>query len=109
MIEKPTKISDAFKAFLTAAPDHAKAWNDVVAGLANASALDEKTRALAYIAVLAALELTSGIPFHVEAAQNAGATRDEIVSAILIGLPAAGNRVTQALPTALEVLDQKSQ
>ena len=39
-------------------------------------------------------------------AKNAGATRDEIISAVLVGLPAAGNIVLQALPAALRTFDQ---
>lgn len=75
-----------------------------VQGLARASALDE-TRELAYLAVLAALNRTSGIPFHVSSLKANGATRDEVISAILVGLPAAGHVVTQALPAAIETYD----
>jgi len=39
-------------------------------------------------------------------AKNAGATRDEVISAVLVGLPAAGNTVVQALPAALRTFDQ---
>jgi alkylhydroperoxidase/carboxymuconolactone decarboxylase family protein YurZ len=41
----------------------------------------------------------------VAAAKQAGATRQEVISAILLGLPAAGNAVTQALPAALAAYD----
>ena len=75
-------------------------------GLGQASALDAKSSALAYLAVLAALRLESGIPFHVKAAKAVGTSREEIVSAILIGLPAAGHVVTQALPAAITSFDQ---
>lgn len=98
-------VSAAFQTFLREAPGHAEAWGNLVQGLANASALDDKTAALAYLAVLAALRLESGIPFHVQTARRAGATREEVVSAILIGLPAAGLGVTQALPAALTAYD----
>ena len=91
-------VSVAFQAFMREAPDHAQAWGNMVHGLAKASALDAKTTALAYLAVLAALRLESGVPFHVQAARRAGATREEVISAILVGLPAAGLGVTQALP-----------
>jgi alkylhydroperoxidase/carboxymuconolactone decarboxylase family protein YurZ len=100
-----TNISDAFRLFLSEAPEHAAAWMRAVKGLDAASVLDEKTGELAYVAVLAALRMTSGIPFHVSAAKKAGATREEVVSAVLIGLPAAGNAVTQSLPAALDAFD----
>ena len=72
---------------------------------AAASALDGKTQALAYLSVLAALRLESGIPFHVAHAKQLGATRAEIISAILVGLPAAGHAVTQVLPLAIQSFD----
>lgn len=102
MSEKPSLISKAFLSFLSDAPEQAKSWNEMVQRLAETSALDEKTRSLTYLAVLAALGLESGIPFHVQAARAAGATKDEVVSAILVGLPAAGHKVTQSLPGAIE-------
>jgi alkylhydroperoxidase/carboxymuconolactone decarboxylase family protein YurZ len=98
-------ISNAFRAFMTEAPNHAKAWSTTVQELAGASALDAKTSALAYLAVLAALRLESGVPFHVQAAKKAGATREEVISAVLVGLPAAGNAVTTCLPAAIQTFD----
>ena len=99
------QISDAFKAFMTDAAGHAQAWGGMVQGLASASALDDKTSALAYLAVLAALRMSGGIPFHVAAAKQAGATREEVISALMVGLPAAGHAVTEALPAALAAFD----
>ena len=105
MNESPNLVSNAFRAFMAEAPGHAQAWGAMVQGLAKASALDAKTSALAYLAVLAALRLESGVAFHVQAAKNAGATREEVVSAILVGLPAAGHVVTQVLPATLAAYD----
>lgn len=106
MTDKSNTISNAFKTFMTEAPAHAKAWGEMVGALGSASTLDRKTSALAYLAVLAALNRVSGIPFHVASAKEAGATREEVISAILVGLPAAGHIVTQALPAAIEAYDQ---
>lgn len=105
MSDHKTLISNAFKTFQTEAPRHAQAWGMMVQGLGQASALDEKTAALAYLAVLSALRMESGIPFHVLSAKKAGASRDEVISAVLIGLPAAGHAVTQALPAAVAAYD----
>jgi alkylhydroperoxidase/carboxymuconolactone decarboxylase family protein YurZ len=41
----------------------------------------------------------------VQLAKNAGASRSEVASAILVGLPAAGNAVVQTLPAALAAYD----
>jgi alkylhydroperoxidase/carboxymuconolactone decarboxylase family protein YurZ len=107
MSSSPTPlISESFRAFMTEAPNHAQAWAAAVQGLSAASALDHKTTALAYLAVLAALRLESGVPFHVVAAKKAGATRAEVVSALLVGLPAAGNAVTTSLPSAVKAYDE---
>ena len=103
----PLKVSFAFQAFLDETPVHAKAWMTAVQELGRASALDEKTASLAYLAVLAALRLESGVPFHVGVAKKAGASRAEVLSAIVVGLPAAGNGVTQVLPAALQAYDQE--
>ena len=97
--------SPAFQLFLEAAPDTARAWMSCVQALGQASALEPKARHLAYLAVLAALRMDSGVPFHVQLAKQAGASRAEVVSAILIGLPAAGHAVTQSLPAALAAYD----
>jgi len=105
MSDQQSLISNAFQTFMREAPQHAQAWSTSVQGLAGASALDKKTAALAYLAVLAALRLEGGVPFHVRAAKEAGASREEVISAILVGLPAAGHRVTQALPAAIAAYD----
>jgi AhpD family alkylhydroperoxidase len=104
----PKLISPAFQAFLDEAPQHAQAWMDMVRQLSAAGALDAKTQALCYLAVLAVLQLNSGIAFHVAQARKTGASRTEIISAILIGLPAAGHCVTQALPVALKALEDQA-
>jgi alkylhydroperoxidase/carboxymuconolactone decarboxylase family protein YurZ len=105
MEEQKSRISQAFRAFQSEAPQHAQAWGALVQSLASATALDRKTGALAYLAVLAAMRLESGIPFHVVAARDAGASREEVISAILVGLPAAGHAVTQVLPAAIRAYD----
>lgn len=104
-MEQLDGVSNSFQAFLTQAPGHARAWMGAVKGLDEAAALDKKTQEIAYVAVLAALRLESGIPFHARAAREQGVSREELISAILVGLPAAGNAVTQVLPAALAAYD----
>lgn len=100
-------VSVSFQTFLQEAGGHAQAWMAVVQGLDQASALDRKTGELAYLAVLAAMRMESGIPFHVRSAKQAGASREEVISAILVGLPAAGQVVIQGLPAALAAYDNE--
>ena len=59
-------VSPAFQAFAQEAPQHQQAWSEAVQALGAASALDDKTAALAYLAVMAAARLDSGLPFHVK-------------------------------------------
>ena len=80
---------------------------EAVQKLDKASVLGHKTEELSYIAVLAAARLESGLPFHVKMAKANGATREEIVSSILVGLPAVGNTVIQSLPIALAAFDEE--
>ena len=104
MSDQDPGMSSAFQIFMKEAPDHAQAWMETVRVLDSAGVLDKKTEELVYLAVLAALRLESGVPLHVMAKQ-AGASREEVISAILIGLPVAGQGVMQALPGAVEAYD----
>ncbi|MBC1550203.1 carboxymuconolactone decarboxylase family protein [Listeria sp. FSL L7-1434] len=101
------KVSKSFEVFAKEAPEVQAAWMETVHKLDTASKLDKKTEELAYIAVLAAARLESGLPFHVKMAKSNGATRDEIISAILVGLPAVGNTVISALPVAIDAFDEE--
>ncbi|AIQ68408.1 carboxymuconolactone decarboxylase family protein [Paenibacillus graminis] len=102
-----TQVSNAFATFMKEAPQQQQVWMETVQKLDAASRLDPKTEEIAYIAVLAAVRLESGLPFHVKHAKALGATREEIISAVLLGLPAVGNVVIQALPVALQAYDSE--
>jgi AhpD family alkylhydroperoxidase len=101
------KVSKSFEIFAKEASEYHGAWMEAVYKLDKANKLDEKTKELAYLAVLAAVRLESGIPFHVKLAKKHGATREEIIGSILVGLPAVGNIVTPALSIALETFDEE--
>lgn len=107
MSNEPT-VNLAFMSFTKNAPEHQKIWMETAQRLCEASKLDNKTDELAYIAVLAALRLESGIPFHVKHAKLLGASRDEVISAVLVGLPAAGNVVIQSIPIAVQAYDENN-
>lgn len=100
-----SRASASFQRFMTDAPTHSAAWLQAVQKLGVASTLDVKTQSLIYIGILAALRLESGIAFHVMEAKARGASRDDIISAVLTGLPAAGNGVVSALGPALDAFD----
>lgn len=100
------KASKAFETFTAEAPEFQTIWMETAHKLDSVSKLDKKTEGLAYLAVLAAMRLESGIPFHTKMVKMHGATREEVISAVLIGLPAAGNCVVSALPSALNAYDE---
>lgn len=106
-MNEKTLMSNAFQTFIKEAPDQQKIWMETVQKLGAANRLDDKTQTLAYLAVLTVLRLESGLPFHVKHAKSLGATREEIIGAVLVGLPAAGNIVIQALPIALQAFDNE--
>lgn len=101
------QVSPSFQVFAKEAPKVQKAWMEMVQKLDGASALDKKTKELAYLAVMAAVGLESGLPFHVKMAKSKGATREEIICSILVGLPAVGNGIVKSLPIALEAFDEE--
>jgi len=100
------KVSNAFEVFAEEAPEYQSIWMETVKKLDTVSKLDKKTEELAYLAVLSATRLESGIPFHTKMAKAYGATREEIISSILVGLTAVGNHVIGALPVALSAYDE---
>ncbi len=100
-------VSNSFQTFMKEASEHADIWTEAVQKLGAVSKLDKKTEELAYIAVLAAMRMEGGIPFHVKQAKRYGVSREEIISAVLVGLPAAGNVVTAVLPSAINAYDEE--
>lgn len=50
--------------------------------------------------------MRSGLNFHVKSARDFSATRDEVKSAVLVGLPVAGITLADALEAALYAYDK---
>lgn len=84
-----------------------EAFLDMVLKEAEESAFDPKTHELAYLAVLVAVGLESGIIMHTKEAKKLGATRDEIKSAALVALPAVGFPAIAGLKIALASYDEE--
>lgn len=95
-------MAQGFELFMEEAPEVAKAYGGMVMQVAKSSALDQKTQELAYLAVLSALGMTGGLGFHVTSLKKLGATREEVRSAVLVGLPAVGMTAIEALGAALD-------
>ena len=100
------KVTTGFQMFMEESGEVGKAYSQLVQTMAQNSALDKKTHALAYISALAAAQMTGGLAFHVMMAKKVGASRDEVRDAVLVGLPAVGLGVLDALEVALNAYDE---
>ena len=84
-------------------PGAADALGAFFAALVAEPALDEKTKQLVYVAAAAA---AGHVPAHVARLRALGATRREVLEALLMTLPAAGfGPLSQCLPAAMAVFD----
>jgi alkylhydroperoxidase/carboxymuconolactone decarboxylase family protein YurZ len=102
-------MSTGFYTVMREAPETLQAWLQADKVMQEHSALDAKTAELAYLAVLAALGLERGIAFHAREARKLGASRAEVLSAVLVGLPAAGSRVIECAAEAVRPFDENEQ
>lgn len=100
------KVTSGFQMFMEESGEVGQAYSQLVQTMAESSALDKKTHALAYISALAAAQMTGGLAFHVIMAKQTGASRDEVKDAVLVGLPAVGLTVLDALEIALNAYDE---
>ena len=92
--------------FQVEAPEVAKAFNGLIMSIAASKGLDQKTRQLIYIAMKAAMGDDQAVKAHLSMARQAGATREEVVDAILMTLTVSGIRgVVTCLPEAARFFD----
>jgi AhpD family alkylhydroperoxidase len=101
MPENPMEI------FQREAPEVAMAFNGLIMSLVASKGLDQKTKQLIYIAMKAAMGDDSAVRAHLPMARQAGATRDEVVDAILMTLTVSGIRgVVHCLPDAVRYFER---
>jgi len=74
--------------FTTEVTTTSEQWLESVDGLSHGSELDLKTKALCYLSALAAARRPNEVPFRAARARALGATRDEVIGAVLVGLRA---------------------
>ncbi len=72
--------------FLKEAPEVAAAFNGLIMSLVASKGLDAKTKQLIYIAMKASMGDEMAVRAHVPMAKAAGATKEEVVDAILMTL-----------------------
>ena len=92
--------------FRREAPEVAAAFNDLIMSLVGTKGLDTKTKQLIYIAMKASVGDDMAVKAHVPMAIQAGASREEVVDAILMTLTTSGIRgVVTCLPGAVRLFD----
>jgi AhpD family alkylhydroperoxidase len=100
-------MSDEFKKFLKEFPEPGKAYLELFKSVMAQTALDAKTKQLILIGVMTAQNYPQGVKAHIPQALAAGATREEIMEAVLTPLPVSGiNGVLECLPVVLELTAQ---
>ena len=87
--------------FQKEAPEVAAAFNGLIMSLVASKGIDPKTKQLIYIAMKASMGDAMAVKAHV--AKAAGATKEEVVDAILMTLTVSGIRgVVTCLPEAVK-------
>lgn len=93
---------DPMAVFKKEAPTVAAAFDGLILSLIASKGLDEKTKQLIYISLKAAAGEGMAVHFHIEMAKHAGATKAEVVDAILMTLTVSGiTGVATCLPDAV--------
>ncbi|OPX64569.1 MULTISPECIES: carboxymuconolactone decarboxylase family protein [unclassified Methanoregula] len=96
MTENPMEV------FRKEAPEVADAFNGLIRSIVASKGIDEKTKQLIYIAMKASMGDEMAVKAHVPMAKAAGATKAEVVDAILMTLTVSGIRgVVTCLPGAV--------
>ena len=95
--------------FRAEAPEVAKAFNELIDAIIASKGLDEKTKQLIYIAMKSANGDETAVKFHAMMAKELGATKAEVVDAILVSLTVSGIRgVASCLPFVVELFGAES-
>ncbi|MFA5331282.1 MAG: carboxymuconolactone decarboxylase family protein [Methanoregula sp.] len=93
--------------FREEAPEVSEAFNNLILAVVKRPALDAKTKQLIYIAMKAAMGDDTAVKAHIPMAKAAGATREEIIDAILMTLTVSGVRgVAHCLPDVVEQFEK---
>jgi len=99
--EDPT-MANTMELFAQEAPEVAAAFNNLIMAVVKRPALDQKTKQLIYIAMKAAMGDDTAVKAHIPMAKAAGATREEVIDAILMTVTVSGIRgVAHCLPDAV--------
>lgn len=94
--------------FQKEAPEVASAFNGLIQSLIASKGLDQKTKQLIYIAMKTAMGDSIAVKAHLPMAKSLGATRDEVIDAVLLTLTVSGiSGVVKCLPEVIRIYDEK--
>ncbi len=97
-----------FELFERECPEVAARFNDLIDAQKALKGLDSKTKQLINIAIQTANRNSRGVKLHAMMAKNEGATREEIVGAVVLNLHHSGfASVMECLPAAIEGFEGK--
>lgn len=93
--------------FVEEAPEIQKAYAVFIQSLIADEGLDNKTKQLIYLGMKMITDDERAVKMHVPMAKNAGATREEVKTTVLLGLSVIGMKaVSKYLPLVLESYDK---
>ncbi len=96
-----------YEIFQKECPELAERFNNLVEVQRSLKGLDPKTKQLINIAIQTSTRNPRGVKFHTIMAYQAGATKDEIIGAVVMNLHLSGLvTVLDSLPAALEGLEE---
>ena len=97
-----------FELFERECPEVAARFNDLIDAQKALKGLDSKTKQLINIAIQTANRNSRGVKLHAMMAKNEGATREEIVGAVVLNLHHSGfASVMECLPAAIDCFEGK--
>lgn len=97
-----------YELFQKECPEVAARFNDLIEAQKSLEGLDAKTKQLINIAIQTANRNTRGVQMHAMMAKNEGATREEIVGAVVLNLHHSGfASVLECLPAAIDGFEGK--
>jgi AhpD family alkylhydroperoxidase len=97
-----------FELFMKECPELAARFNELVQAQKSLKGMDNKTKQLINIAIQTANRNAKGVMMHAAMAKNAGASRDEVITAVVMNLHLSGLApVLECLPAAVKGHDGK--
>ncbi|MEQ9300146.1 MAG: carboxymuconolactone decarboxylase family protein [Cyclobacteriaceae bacterium] len=99
--------NNPLQTFVNEAPEIQKAYAGFIQSLIAEEGLDNKTKQLIYIGMKMITDDERAVRMHVPMAKNAGATREEVKTTVLLGLSVIGMKAaSKYLPLVIEAYDE---